>query len=53
MPSRKSTYPLFPALLIAATASRDEAASWAEVEAAAGRWAQLFKDLLDRNLGRS
>jgi hypothetical protein len=34
-----------------ATAATDEAASWAQVEAAAIRWALLFKDFLDRNLG--
>jgi Protein of unknown function (DUF3313) len=35
-----------------ATASTDEAASWAQVETAAARWAQLFKNFLDRNLGQ-
>jgi hypothetical protein len=34
-----------------ATGVTDEAASWAQVEAAAARWAQLFKNFLDENLG--
>lgn len=29
----------------------DEAASWEQVEAAAARWASLFKNFLDQNLG--
>jgi hypothetical protein len=36
-----------------ATSRTDEAASWAQVEAAATRWAQLFKSFLDRNLGQA
>jgi hypothetical protein len=36
-----------------ATAESDEAASWADVQAAAERWAALFRDFLDDNLGPS
>lgn len=35
-----------------ATSRTDEAASWAQVETAAARWAQLFKNFLDRHLGQ-
>jgi len=34
-----------------ATALTDEASSWAQVEAAATRWAALFRRFLDNNLG--
>ena len=36
-----------------ATSRTDEAASWAQVEVAAARWAQLFRNFLDRNLGQT
>jgi len=35
----------------AATSATNEAASWAQVESSATRWALVFKDFLDRNLG--
>jgi hypothetical protein len=35
----------------ASTSGSDDAAGWAQVEAAAARWAELFKRFLDNNLG--